>query len=256
MDDGSSQASTAAGSSKDYGHYEKIEPRMSDDEQDGFLHERSAIHRNRFLKVWWIPATAFLWVISLIVTWKLSSSSVAYHNDSFQFGYSTDLEPLKSQIETLRYKFVGDLDWDENGTLYRPPTPGHVKYVGQPSPEIDAAWAHLIPGEAMDLIGDEAKTIEGTTFQKPGGWWVQGVEVFHQLHCLNIIRKTIDIDYYGINEMDPATYRLNGITSFTERDQSSAASRIHAETSKRFEHGQPHAPKLLIRGQSETAAVR
>jgi hypothetical protein len=36
----------------------------------------------------------------------------------------------------------------------------------------------------MDLIGDEAKTIVGTTYQKPGGWWVQGVEVFHQLHCL------------------------------------------------------------------------
>jgi len=55
-------------------------------------------------------------------------------------------EPLKSQIEITRYKYLGDLDWDENGTLYRPDTPGATQYVGPPSPEIDAAWEHIIPG--------------------------------------------------------------------------------------------------------------
>ncbi|KAI3337574.1 hypothetical protein HD806DRAFT_477025 [Xylariaceae sp. AK1471] len=210
MDDTSSQASTEACSSKDHDQFQKAGPLLSDeDEHDGLLYHRSETRRGRSLKTWWIPTIAFFWVVSLYVTWKLSSSDLAYRHDSFQYGYSTDLEPVKSELEILRYKFVGDLDWDENGTLYRPDTPGTIKYVGKPSPEIDAAWKHLIPGEGVDLIGEEAKTIVGTTFQKPGGWWVQGVEVFHQLHCLNIIRKTIDIDYYGINEMDPATYRLH-----------------------------------------------
>ncbi|KAI1173205.1 hypothetical protein F4777DRAFT_461754 [Nemania sp. FL0916] len=208
MDDISSQVSTEAGSSKDFDHFQKAEPRFSDDEQDGLLHLRSKIRRNRLLKAWWIVAVAFLWILSLIVTWKLSSDA-AYRRDSFQYGYSTDLEPLKSQLETVRYNFVGDLNWHDNGTLYRPETPGYTTYVGKPSPEIDAAWKHIIPGEATDLMGNEAKTVVGTTFQKPSGWWVEGVEVFHQLHCLNMFRKTIDIDYYGINEMEPATYRLH-----------------------------------------------
>ncbi|KAI0392419.1 hypothetical protein F5Y17DRAFT_459925 [Xylariaceae sp. FL0594] len=208
MDETSSQASTEACSSKADVVFAKEDFRLSEDEAEGLLHyhHRSLPRRAVFLRFWWIPLLVCSWVFSLVLTWKLSIW--AYRSDSFEYGYSTDLEPLKSQIEITRYKYLGDLDWDENGTLYRPETPGAIQYVGPPSPEIDAAWEHIIPGEAMDLMGEEAKTIVGTTYQKPGGWWVQGVEVFHQLHCLNRIRKTLDIDYYGMND-DPHTYRLH-----------------------------------------------
>jgi hypothetical protein len=167
MDDTSSQASTAAFSSNDHERFDKAEPFLSDeDEHDGLLHNRSATLRKKSLKAWWIPAIAFFWVVSLFATWKLGSSGLAYRHDSFEYGYSTELgkdfsiyprpttyrlkynvEPVKSELEILRYKFGGDLDWDENGTLYRPDTPGAIRYVGKPSPEIDAAWKHLIPGK-------------------------------------------------------------------------------------------------------------
>jgi hypothetical protein len=116
----------------------------------------------------------------------------------------------------------------------------------------------------VDLIGEEAKTIVGTTYQKPSGWWVLGVEVFHQLHCLvsvlqaaamldwmtahqcvlqNIIRKTIDIDYYGINEMDPATYRLHiehCIDALRQSLMCSAdISRFEVEWNEKFHRARP-----------------
>lgn len=36
----------------------------------------------------------------------------------------------------------------------------------------------------VDLVGDEASSVAGTTFQKPGGAWLVGVDAFHQLHCI------------------------------------------------------------------------
>lgn len=46
-----------------------------------------------------------------------------------------------------RRRFTAELDWDENGQLYSIEVPDAKKYVGKPSPEIDANWAELIPGE-------------------------------------------------------------------------------------------------------------
>lgn len=38
--------------------------------------------------------------------------------------------------------------------------------------------------DGVDLKGDEAGWIQGTTIEKPGGWSIVSVDVFHQLHCL------------------------------------------------------------------------
>jgi uncharacterized protein YuzE len=56
---------------------------------------------------------------------------------------------LKGELETEMKRFTADLDWDENGKLYNIEIPGAKKYVGKPSPEIDANWAALIPGELV-----------------------------------------------------------------------------------------------------------
>ncbi|KAI0202339.1 hypothetical protein F4808DRAFT_458938 [Astrocystis sublimbata] len=150
-------------------------------------------------------AGAALWLLSLSLTWLLAS--VASHpRYDISLGLDTELEPLKSQIEIQRRTFTGDLDWDENGTLVRVSKPGALKYVGEPTPEIDANWDRLIFGDAVDIRGDDAKTVEGTTLQKPDGWWVLGIEVFHHLHCLNMLRKTLHMDYYGANERNMDSY--------------------------------------------------
>ena len=38
--------------------------------------------------------------------------------------------------------------------------------------------------EAVDLIGDEAESLVGKTYQKPSGHYLTGMDLFHQLHCL------------------------------------------------------------------------
>lgn len=38
--------------------------------------------------------------------------------------------------------------------------------------------------DGIDLRGVEAQTIRGKTFEKPGGWSIVSLDVFHQIHCL------------------------------------------------------------------------
>lgn len=49
-------------------------------------------------------------------------------------------------LEVEKTKFTGSFEYDENGTLYRTLEPGKTQYVGQPNPEIDAAWEALVEG--------------------------------------------------------------------------------------------------------------
>ena len=38
--------------------------------------------------------------------------------------------------------------------------------------------------DGVDLKDDEAREIRGKTIEKDGGWWLVGIDVFHQIHCL------------------------------------------------------------------------
>ncbi|KAI8633234.1 hypothetical protein F5Y19DRAFT_490409 [Xylariaceae sp. FL1651] len=194
---------------------ESSDPELSDgdlqgDENNPFLRQSSGSYATvayRAVKNRWAAIVAVVWLLSLFLTWKITSVVLRPRYDISR-GLETELAPMKSQIEMEVITFTGDLDWDDNGTLVRT-HPGSIEYVGNPSPEIDAAWEHLIFGEAIDLKGDEAKTIEGTTFQKSDGWWVLGLEVFHHLHCLNMVRKALHLDYYGINEDSMERYNTH-----------------------------------------------
>lgn len=69
-----------------------------------------------------------------------------------------------------------------------------------PRPEIDVAWQDLIgqryfivtPHEAQEMFGPGYKE-----FELKGGKYAAGIDVLHQLHCLNTLRKYADFDYYG-----------------------------------------------------------
>lgn len=94
---------------------------------------------------------------------------------------------------------------------------GEPVYVGPPSEEIDANWDALLKGSGLDLSGAEADSVKDWTFEEAqGGLWRTGygfpgaepklfcptsltmnrLDVFHQLHCLNFVRKSLDLDYY------------------------------------------------------------
>jgi len=77
-------------------------------------------------------------------------------------------------------------------------------YRGKPSPELDAAWSRVgidVPPTRLTL--EELKKIGKTDspsivkfHEEDGGGYMASVEVFHQLHCLNLLRKNLHHEYY------------------------------------------------------------
>ncbi|KAI8630470.1 hypothetical protein F5Y19DRAFT_474252 [Xylariaceae sp. FL1651] len=144
-----------------------------------------------------------LWVLSLAFTAWFSSVMRPLPKYSYETGFDTDLEPLRSMIGIKKVKFIGGLKFHENGTTYRYVEPGVTQYVGEPSEELDRAWRSLIRGQAIDLRGEEAEGVADKTYQKPGGWYLTGPDAFHQLHCLDVLRKALRPDYYELPNPEP-----------------------------------------------------
>lgn len=114
---------------------------------------------------------------------------------------TSDFGPVQDFIEYTPVLFSGNVRYFANGSTYIPP--GTVSYVGDPSPEIDAAWAELVKARDPIISEEEAKTLWPHNYQdfwhhKKQGY-VVGFEVFHSLHCLNSLRKRLSPDYYDID---------------------------------------------------------
>ncbi|KAI3342238.1 hypothetical protein F4824DRAFT_195251 [Ustulina deusta] len=145
-----------------------------------------------------------LWLLSLAFTsWFTTAIRPSPRRYSYETGFDTDLEPLRSSIYLKKVKFTGGLKFHENGTTYRAIQPGVPQYVGEPSDEMDRRWRSLIRGQAVDLRGQEAESVADITYQKPGGWYLTGPDSFHQLHCLDVIRKALRPDYYTPPNPEP-----------------------------------------------------
>ncbi|KFY37791.1 hypothetical protein V495_06953 [Pseudogymnoascus sp. VKM F-4514 (FW-929)] len=86
-----------------------------------------------------------------------------------------------------------------NGSMY-----ATSPYIGK-GPEVDAAWNVISYNVGDQMISaaelrkiDKPNTVLKVTDPRTGieGYRV-GLEVFHQLHCLNLLRQTTHIEYYG-----------------------------------------------------------
>ncbi|KAI1161539.1 hypothetical protein F5B18DRAFT_627993 [Nemania serpens] len=147
---------------------------------------------------------AILWLSSLALTsWFTTMIRPSAPRYSYETGFDTELEPLRPQIELVKVKFKGGLKFDENGTTYRAIDPDAPQYVGEPSDELDRRWRSLIRGQALDLINEEAESVADITYQKPGGWYLTGPDSFHQLHCLDVLRRALRPDYYTPPNVEP-----------------------------------------------------
>lgn len=144
------------------------------------------------------------WVISTVI-FALLSAFLAFrelyhesHVGTFDTGFSTDISIQdRPPISIVQHKFTGSPRFDANGSGYET---APSKYAGEPRPEIDAAWQALIgqryfmvtPQEAQEMFGPGYKE-----FELQDGTYAAGIDVLHQLHCLNTLRKYADFDYYG-----------------------------------------------------------
>ncbi|KAM4057530.1 hypothetical protein HRG_014430 [Hirsutella rhossiliensis] len=91
--------------------------------------------------------------------------------------------------------FTGALTYDETGSLIREQSPGRPLWVGDPGPEMDSLWDHIEAASTILLQGEEADSVRDRTTLYDG-YWMTGLDVIHQVHCLNMVRKALYPEYY------------------------------------------------------------
>ncbi|KNG80950.1 hypothetical protein ANOM_011107 [Aspergillus nomiae NRRL 13137] len=109
--------------------------------------------------------------------------------------------PILDDIEIPRYPTM------LNGTLFAKPEVSIARE--EPSPENDAAWAqyekvltHIVSREDILTLGKDPETVA----RFHNDYWGMGdnaymvqLDVMHQIHCLNLLRKAAFADYPGYN---------------------------------------------------------
>ncbi|KAI9823489.1 MAG: hypothetical protein M1819_001343 [Sarea resinae] len=106
--------------------------------------------------------------------------------------------PAQDAIEYETVVFNSGFGVERNG-------PRKTPYLGPPSDEGDAAWLALYNHNSLTQIpASDAKRLPNATAEIPEkpGHYVVGLDVFHQLHCLNRIRKLLYPDRYPEKILD------------------------------------------------------
>ncbi|KAI9736472.1 MAG: hypothetical protein M1818_006206 [Claussenomyces sp. TS43310] len=112
--------------------------------------------------------------------------------------YSPLLEEGSGAIEYENVMFQGALEYKSI-------------YKGPPNPELDAAWKVLqhmnnsgVAGDTIDRIGKSRIAVKYP--EEQGGKYDVGIEVFHHMHCLNIIRQYTYREYYNHTATRPGSF--------------------------------------------------
>ncbi|KAG5914369.1 hypothetical protein E4U42_000526 [Claviceps africana] len=70
-------------------------------------------------------------------------------------------------------------------------------YVGATSPEVDAAWYRLLRHHNIRITDDELRALNQTSIRLGHGGGSMGMMgVFHELHCLKLVREAVFADHY------------------------------------------------------------
>ncbi|KAF8907012.1 hypothetical protein CPB84DRAFT_1769237 [Gymnopilus junonius] len=104
-----------------------------------------------------------------------------------------------------------------NGTFNHP-----SEFRGHPTPEIDAAWMRISQGvkptrltlEQVLKVGKKDSPSKVKFRDEDGGGYMASMEVTHQLHCLNMLRKYTYHEYYetfdpSFTEAKPEVFRTH-----------------------------------------------
>ena len=82
--------------------------------------------------------------------------------------------------------------------------PAGTAYFGPPSPKIDANWERLLRWQYPSVSEEEIELNEGMSFEEGDrhpttGRFHAALDVFHSLHCLNMVRMKLDDGYYHMD---------------------------------------------------------
>ncbi|KAL6824666.1 hypothetical protein J3E69DRAFT_367122 [Trichoderma sp. SZMC 28015] len=110
---------------------------------------------------------------------------------------------ISAGLHTVR--FDATIKFNDSHLAYRPPT--EPAYVGQPSPEIDNNWENLLGAVNIFVTPSEQKLLGTELWLDPATGLVT---VFHDLHCLNMLRKALYIEHYPEIDHFPVQVHLDG----------------------------------------------
>lgn len=109
-----------------------------------------------------------------------------------------------------------------------------TEYIGY-GPEVDQAWDHItydvgdqmITREELDRLGLDPQSLKAKDPRTGKEGYRVGMQVFHQLHCLNLLRQSSYKEYYsqqgGDIEVEPQDLRGHlGKHSLSEIDRTKA----------------------------------
>ena len=73
-------------------------------------------------------------------------------------------------------------------------------FRGPPRPELDNAWHDLVKNSNIRVTADELRRINRTSVQLSdgSGEYMAELNVYHQLHCLKVLRQALDPEYYDL----------------------------------------------------------
>ncbi|KAG1728438.1 hypothetical protein EDB19DRAFT_1746780 [Suillus lakei] len=141
--------------------------------------------KSRTLRLWLTHGVLICTSVLFFTLWMRTPSTYLRDIPSI---YS----PASVVVEPMIVRFNGTLDFP---SIYR----------GPPSPEIDAAWNRISRHVGITRMTHEEMLKAGVTDfrskvrypDKIGGGYMVSLEVGHQLHCLNLLRKASWLEYYG-----------------------------------------------------------
>jgi len=151
------------------------------------------------------------WIFTTIILFLYIVASSIYQRRQRDLLSPTELRPARHLIEESFQRFTAGLDYNnENRTLQHTPHAGTI-YIGPPSPEVDAAWEDAAGIQEIYLTREEAVAagVEETYMDPLTKLYEVEVESFHHIHCLNYIRKSLDIDKYPDLQDQADTWRIH-----------------------------------------------
>ncbi|KAK0391013.1 hypothetical protein NLU13_0515 [Sarocladium strictum] len=143
----------------------------------------------------WLSATILLGFLCVglgVQLGKAMERSPAYKE--------TDLVSVRSAIVEEKRPFHTTAKTLENGTSTFS-TEG-LKYVGPPSQEIDDAWKELMQPQILALSDEEAGEMKDLSIKNDFGKRIMSLYMYHTLHCVNMVRKSLDFEYYYENHTE------------------------------------------------------
>ena len=173
----------------------------SESEQEGLLVQSDNTSEPKSLYAYRRPIYIAAVAIALVLTSSLLTVLTVWRYLVLDLDKTCSLYTTQSWSPILRDVEVKYEAVDFNGSFWK-----ETKFRGEAGPEVDDAWEALgtnykrlvIPVEDAEKSGIALDSVS-VPAERPGGpGYHASVEVFHQLHCLNLLRKALyfNVDYY------------------------------------------------------------